>query len=381
MRKIFKLALFVGLSVCVLGGMSVSASAVSVGELPEGFSSLSEVLPDEIRDELPEEMSSDDPEKIGEALSLMTDSRNVLSLMWGVLRSELLSSVVLFANLCGLLLISSVFSALQRSFSSDTLSGAVRFCTTTVIFASIIRMQWEHLEAVELFFERLTALMSAMIPITGAVWAMGGNVSTASVGTSALYVFISACEGMCAKSVIPICCVFTALALCNTLSPEMGLRGLSGALRKIYTFFLGMIMTVLMASLSAQTTLTAAADSTAARAARLVSANIIPVVGGSVGDTLRTVATGVQYLKSVVGIWGILLIVLLLLPTLISLVTTRLAFLLGSGVADMLGCQTEGKLLSELGGVYAIMVAVVAMSSVMFIFALTIFSKTVVAIM
>ena len=142
-----------------------------------------------------------------------------------------------------------------------------------------------------------------------------------------------------------------------------------------------MIMTVLIASLSARTTLSAAADSTVARAARLVSVNIIPVVGGSVGDTLRTVATGVQYLKSVVGVFGIALVVLLLLPVLISLVMTRLAFLLSSGVADMLGCATEGRLLSELGGVYAIMIAVVSMSSVMFIFALTIFSKTVIAVL
>jgi hypothetical protein len=89
----------------------------------------------------------------------------------------------------------------------------------------------------------------------------------------------------------------------------------------------------------------------------------------------------VQYLKGIVGIWGIALVALLLLPVLISLVLTRLAFLLGSGVADMLGCDTEGRLLSELGGVYAIMVAVVSMSAVMFIFALTIFSKTVVAVM
>ena len=88
----------------------------------------------------------------------------------------------------------------------------------------------------------------------------------------------------------------------------------------------------------------------------------------------------VQYLKSVVGVWGIVLIALLTLPVLLSLVLTRLAFLLSSGVAEMLGCETEEKLLAELGGIYAFMVAVVSMSAVMFIFALTIFSKTVVAV-
>ena len=101
---------------------------------------------------------------------------------------------------------------------------------------------------------------------------------------------------------IPVCGILTALALCNSLSPEVGLRSLGNAIRKVYTFFLGLVMTLLLALLSSQNTLCAAADSTGARTAKLVSSTIIPTVGGSVGETLRTVASGVQYLKSVVGI-------------------------------------------------------------------------------
>ncbi len=378
MKKLLKI--FICLCFAATLAVALSPKAFCAPSLPEGFASLADSLPEDVRDDLPDSLFSEELLETGEGLSELTSPENIFSLVSKLLRSELLSSVTLFAYICGLLLIASVFHALQRSLASDTLGTAVRFCTSTAIFASIIHSEWRHLEAVGLFFDRLLALMTAMLPITGTVWAMGGNVSTATVGTSSLYAFINACEGICAKSVIPICCIFTALALCNTLAPEMGLRGLSGALKKIYTFFLGIVMTVLMASLSAQTTLSAAADSTAARTVRLVSANVIPVVGGSVGDALRTVATGVQYMKSIVGVWGISLIVLLLLPVLLSLIMARLVFLLCSGVADILGCETEGRLLSELGGVYAIMVAVVAMSGVMFIFALTIFSKTVVAI-
>ena len=112
----------------------------------------------------------------------------------------------------------------------------------------------------------------------------------------------------------------------------------------------------------------------------MVSSTVIPVVGGSVGETLRTVAAGVQYLKSVVGIGGILLVAFLLLPTLLSLIMTRFVFLLASGIAEILGCENEGKFLSELGNLYGCMIAVVSMSSVMFILALTIFVKSMVAI-
>jgi hypothetical protein len=179
---------------------------------------------------------------------------------------------------------------------------------------------------------------------------------------------------------MPVCGFCTALALCNVLSPEMGIKGFAGAVKKIYTFVLGMIMTVLVASLGSQTALASAADSTVARTAKLVSSTVIPVVGGAVGDTLRTVGAGVQYMKSVVGIGGIVCLFLLTLPTLISLLLTRLVFLLCGGIADLLGCESESRLLGELGSVYGCMIAVVSMTSVMFILALILFVKTVVAV-
>ena len=65
--------------------------------------------------------------------------------------------------------------------------------------------------------------------------------------------------------------------------------------------------------------------------------------------------------------------------TLLSLLMTRLAFLLAGGLSELLGCESEGRLLGELGTVYGFMIAVVSMSSVMFILALSIFVKTTVA--
>ena len=364
--------------ISLISATSFSASAEEL--MPDGYGELSQELSEWSEDRLPEEIYSQSVDEVGEAVKKMSDGKFWLKEISSALKERFFFSASLFSRLCGLLILASVFGALSRSLSSESMSGAVRFCTATAIFASIIYIQTEHFQKVELFFQRLVGIMSAMIPITGTVWAMGGNISTASAGTSALYVFLNVCELIFAKSLVPVCCLFTALALCNTLSPEMGMKGLTGALKKTYGFFIALIMTILTASLSAQTTLCAAADSTGARAARLVSSNIIPMVGASVGETLRTLATSVQYLKSIVGIGGVIFILLLFIPVLIELLLTRLVFLLTSGVAEMLGCETEGRFLSEIGGVYGILIAVVSMCSVMFMFALTIFSKTAVAI-
>lgn len=348
--------------------------------MPDGYGAVREALPEEILEQIPEDLLSEDSEAAGKAVEQVMSAEYLLGLLRELVGAELGSAMALLMKLCGLLILSAVFGAFRESLSSDALAGAVRFCSSSAIFASVISFQVGHLRQVQQCLERLTSLMSAMIPVAGGVWAMGGNVSTATAGTVGMYAFLTVCQRLCASALTPICCFCTALALCSALSPDMGVRGLGGAVKKIYTFVLGLVMTILVTSLGSQTTLTAAADGMTARAAKMASAAAIPIVGGSVGDTLRTVAAGVQYLKGVVGIGGIFLILLLVLPVLLSLLMTRLAFLLGGGVADVLGCDAEGRLLGELGNVYGCMLAVLSMSAVMFILALVIFIKTAVAV-
>ena len=103
---------------------------------------------------------------------------------------------------------------------------------------------------------------------------------------------------------------------------------------------------------------------------------MIPVVGSTVGDSLRTLAASVSMLRSTVGTAGIVVLVLLLLPTLVSLLLSRLAFLASAGVADMLGVGTAGQLYREMSSVYGLLTAAAALSALIFVFALTVFALT-----
>lgn len=347
--------------------------------MPDSFGTVQETLPEYVREQLPSGMSSEDAEHQGEALSEMLTLPYWLSVGEKALGQVFGKGVRLFALLCGLLVLSSVFHTICHSMGAEGLQNAARFCSVGCVFFVILQMQEDQLSSVVQFFERLLALMASMIPVTGTLLAMGGNVTTAAQGSATLGVFLSVAEGLCAQTVMPVCAIGTAMALCQALSPDLGLRGVASAIRKTYTVTLGVIMSLLCFLLSSQSTLCAAADGMGARTAKLFSGMVIPIVGSGVGETLRIVAGSVQYLKSIVGIGGIVFVLLLVLPVLLSLIVTRLVFLLGSGVAEMLGCEVEGKLISELGGIWGTMIAVVAMCSVMFILALAIFVRIAVA--
>ena len=352
-------------------------SGVSVdGELWEEFVNS---LPQSVTDSF-ENGTLENVESFGESVSEMSSARYVIGRILDCIGLELRGSLTLFCSLCALLVLNASLSGASGTFLGEDLGGAVRFCSAGAIFASVIYSQYGHFESIEMFFDSLGSLMRAMIPIGASLWAMGGNIVSASSGSATLYIMLGVSEGLFRTTVTPVCSVMSVLNLCDAMSDGMRTGRMLGAIRKIYSFFLCSVMTLLISCLAAQTALSASADGVAARTARLVSGSFIPILGGSVGETLRTVASGVGYLKSIFGIGGILMIFSLLLPVCISTLLFRAVFLVSGGIADMLGLASEARLLDGLGEVYGTMLAVVTSVSVMFLLSLCIFMQSVVAV-
>lgn len=359
---------------------SASASnSDSENGLPKEYYDAIESLPPEISDNLPADIYSESSEKVAEGLSKMLSADYFVNMLGNIVSLEISSSVALLGKLCGVILISAIFATLKSSISSEALSRAFGFCSTCTLFGVIAQTFILQIELLASFFERLNSLMVSFVPIACTVWAIGGNVGTAAASGGILYAFLGVSEVLCAKTAIPVSVICLVFALCRGIAPSLNLSGFSSAIRKCYTFTLGFIMTLLLAILSSQTILSSSKDSIGARSAKIITATVIPVVGGSVSETLRTLGASVQYIKSIVGVSAILFIIVLLLPTLITLIITRLVYLLAGSVADLLGCERESRLIGELGGISGVMIATASMVSVMFILAFNIFIKTSVA--
>lgn len=378
MKRIFVL---IFLFIVMTQGFALSAFADEYDiSLPDGFGEALQELPDDVSDKLPGDIYSNDAEGVGAALESIASPKYVLDLLGNLLGDGIGSAITLCATLCGILVVAALCSAIKRSVASDALSGALGFCVNAIMFAVILDVLCRQIEMVRNFFDRINSLVYSMIPVLGAVYVSGGSVATATATGGSMYLFLAVSETFCAKTIVPITAICAAIALCRALSPTIDLQSLGNAIKKCYTFALGLIMSLLLLLLASQTALSSAADGIGARAAKMLTASMIPVVGGSVSETLRAAAAGVGYIKTVVGVSGVVLIVILLLPTLVSLLLGRLAFLIASAVGGVLGCDDEVKLLGDIGGIYGCTIAAVSMCSVMFILAMNIFIKTSVAI-
>ena len=321
-----------------------------------------------------------DVKENADTLMSMLDAENIFEQLWEIAKGSMGSATEFFCSLIGLILICAVVCRISEGFDKESVQSGVRFISASVFCSSLILMLTKDFENIRSAFDALGTLIGSMIPITAAVLAMGGNVSTASVSGATLYALMAIIERVCSVTVIPVCCVMGMTALCSALSGGTLLGGFAGAVKKIYNFGISSLMVILVFVLGAQTAIASAADTAAARGGKLLTQTLIPGIGGAVGDTLRTVAGSVQYIKSVLGVGGVLVVAAVTLPPIISLLMTRLAFILTSGMADMLGCKQESRLLCELGNIYACLLGALSVSAVTFCIALGIFVKCTVAV-
>lgn len=340
-------------------------------KVPEEFAGLLDSLPKELAALLPDGIFSTDSEDLAAAVAEMGSFSYLLETVLALCGVRLRDCLGLFALLCGILILSALSRVMQASFSSGGIGKSFSFCSTLVIFLSLLAVGYRGIASVTSYLAGLNTMTAAWLPVLGALYALGGNVSAAVASSTGLSVFMMLLEEVVGRTVLPFCGICLAFSSITALDADVRLGSLVASLKKNYTTVLTFLMMLLLAMLGTQTTLAARGDSLAMRSVKFAAGNLIPIVGGSVSELLRTVSSGVGYLRGTVGLCGILLLLLFLLPTLVELFLIRMTWQFSASVADLLGCTSEKKLLDEFASLGGYLIAAICICSSVLLLALT----------
>ena len=262
------------------------------------------------------------------------------------------------------------------------MSSAVAFACRLCSFCAIAAISVGSLSRLKEYFDSLFAAVAAFVPLSGVLYAMGGNLTGAASGTVTLSATLAICQFFFAETVIPVFCACLALSLLSVFDgvSASAASSISTTVKKWYTTALAFIMMVLTAAVAAQGVLASKADGAAMRSVRFAASSFIPVVGGTVSSTLGTLAASVELLRGAVGVMGVVIILMMLIPVVVYLAAMRGALAVASFTAGMLGCSGEKRLLDEIGSLYGYLEGIAAISAVVFIIALAVFASTAAAV-
>lgn len=368
---------FVAVTVALTILLSLTAGA-SGAESKLDLGALEDALPEDIAESLPEGFFSGNADESLAAIRNALSPSYLLKSLWRLLCGGADGAFSLFAILVALLALTALLSALSDGWVKGEIKSAVAFVSSVCFSSAVVGMQMPRLISSGAFFDRICAAMNSLIPVMAALYLSGGNAGGAALAGSSLVVQINLIELGATFIVMPAVSACMALTLADSLKggEPIGFSGITSFIKRSVSFILGLCSTLLTASLSAQHILTAAGDSMSARTVKFVAGNMIPVVGSTVGETMKTLAASVKVLRGTVGMAGVCVIALLLLPVITELMLTRLALGAAASIGELMGRRGEARLCREVASLYGYVIAAASLASALCFIALTLFAIT-----
>lgn len=339
----------------------------------EGVSDMYGALPDGVKDSLPDRLENDISEN-GESAVASLGAEYIASLAASALKAAFAYSVKPLAAVIGVLLLSALLNSAGAAAAGGeavALSSAVS--VTVTLFGAItplFKLTSDTLSGIGL-------IMKGILPVMTGIYAMSGNITAASVNSTWLMLLLTFLETLTESLLMPLLCTCTGFIAVTTLSRFTGapdMSGVSGELKKALTFLLAAAGTVFTTVMAHQTALAKSTDSVALRSLKFASGNMIPVIGGALGEAADGYLAGVSLIRSASGTLAAAAVISYVLPALLKLAVLRAGLSAVAAGAEIMGRGKEAAVVREAGEVLGIAVALICTASVLSVIAVGVFA-------
>ena len=223
----------------------------------------------------------------------------------------------------------------------------------------------------ETYLSSLTTLIDGVTPIACSLFVASGNLTTAATVNTSLMLVYTVIQNVLQVFFLPAIRLLFAMSIVSYVGIGIRTESLGRFVRRLFTWLLSILTLILSLLIGIQHSVALNVDSFSVRTVKFALGSFIPLVGNAISDAIGTVAGSLNLIKGACGAVGVIATLLLLLPPLIYTLLIRAALSAAQGAAELMGCEKEGRLLSEINGTFGYMMAVMALSAVLFVFILS----------
>lgn len=261
----------------------------------------------------------------------------------------------------GIMIMTSLMGASVKNAQSVQLvgGGALALSVATPI-ARTVSASFSVLETLGAFTTAFSGVFCGIVSLSG-------GVITGIAYTSMTVFFNGLFSGMLSGFAKPVINSMCSLGFLSCFD-MMGLTSrFSGAIKKIFLFLISFIGTVFSGIVTLKGVLSEGADNLATRSVRFVVGRSLPVVGGTVSETYSALISSLSLIKSTVGVFGIITVVVIVMPTLIRLIMWSLSIEIVLSLFDVYGLDASKGMLSVIKDALVLLIATIIMVTTIFI--------------
>lgn len=290
---------------------------------------------------------------------LMTLSfSDFLSTITGTIKDKLKSPLMVLVTSIGVILLCAVLNSIKSS--SETKAYGKTFSVVSVVMLSaVIIVPISNLVlSVAKMIEQISGFLLTFVPVYCGIVAASGHPVTSATAGSFLMGAAQVTSTVSTTVLVPLVAIYMAICLVGPLSENLNTKAIGGAINNTVMTVMSFLLTIFVGLLGVQTTIAQATDTVSLRTAKFAANAFLPVVGGAVSEALNSIEGCMSIIKSTVGGFSIIAVFVMFLPTIISLLLTKLSISISSAVADTLGVDKISNLLQSIGKVLTLLLSI-----------------------
>ena len=211
------------------------------------------------------------------------------------------------------------------------------------------------------------AFEKALIPVLAAVLTVSGNPAAAVSYQGAAFAAAQAVELFAENTVLPLVLVTGVIGAVGAFLPTLKLSAVSDLLRKTTQTVTGVVASLFAGFITIKNVVAGSADGLTAKGIKLVTSTFVPVVGGALNEAYSALSGSLSLLKSVVGVYGIIAVAAMIVPSVISLALWILAMRMAGTVSELLGNSQCAEILKNISYMFSMLNAILIFSAAVFI--------------
>ncbi len=289
-----------------------------------------------------------------------------------LLREGLTSGLRQLTSILSVLLL----TALVRQWSGGATQTMFGFCSDLVMALTVFTASADLFGQMERFLGQLCSMMTALVPVMGAVSLGAGEAASASVNRIGLTLFITVLNQLQRWLFTPLAQALYSLSMVTAVCSKVPLGSFTASVKKLFMTLFSFMMLVYSFVYGMQNALAKGADSLGLRTVRFAMSSFIPMVGGTVADAFSAVREGMSAVRLLTGMGGIWVLALLVLPMAVSVWCFSLSLSVCHTTAELLDCGQSARLIGDTRSILQLLSALLWLSVTFFLFAIILFAKT-----
>lgn len=284
---------------------------------------------------------------------------------------ELRSAMFISVEILSICIIAGLLKNLSGSFEAKGISDIASFvCMISIVGITVLHFGDVYNMTLDAM-KTMTYTMEILLPVLIGILIAMGQVTTGTIMSPLILSVITVFHHVIKNIILPAVFFSAIFTLLNCITEKNYVNQMAKLIRKAALYGTGVIVTLMSGLISIQGLITQTSDGLIINTAKYSIDAFIPIVGGFTADTVELFLTCMGSIKSIVGLFGILLILALIFIPIVKTLMIACVYKITACIIEPVASKKIAEGIADIGTVLTTLTAILFFSSLLFILFIT----------